>query len=115
MGGEEGAVVNQNGNRHFISTECQKIVMHPGSFKKALIIIKICLRIKLKDRYVYQAWSNSRPIIIFVNLKKKKKNLKNKSGQIKVELSTLKPRNEEAMVKEHDEHWIHLQIKMNVK
>ena len=55
MGGEEGAVVNQNGNRHFISTECQKIVMHPGSFKKALIIIKICLRIKLKDRYVYQA------------------------------------------------------------
>ena len=34
----------------------------------------------------------------------KKKYLKNKSGQIKVELSILKHRNEEAVVKQHDEH-----------
>ena len=38
VGGEEAAVVNQSGKRHSLSSECQKMVMHPGSFKKALII-----------------------------------------------------------------------------
>lgn len=33
----------------------------------------------------------------------------------KSRIKHFKPRNEEAMVKEHDEHRIHLQIKRNVK